>query len=75
MFSTYFPYPSHKTLFAAHHLEGPAKDWWVYQWSDFYEEVWQRNRYPNWARFVRILKEQFMDLAVKEVHEKAMYNL
>lgn len=31
MFSIYFPYPSQKALFAAHHLKGPAKDWWVYQ--------------------------------------------
>ena len=75
MFSIYFPYPSQKTLFAAHHLKGPAKDWWVFRRAEYYDKVWQRSRYPDWSGFVWIFKEQFLDPAIEEQHEKAMYNL
>ncbi|PBK62296.1 hypothetical protein ARMSODRAFT_980764 [Armillaria solidipes] len=80
VFASYFTLPSLMVTFAASHLEGPAKDWWVYARADFWApDQWgnenARFRLPNFEEFVGLLTAQFRDPAIEEVHEKKMYEL
>ncbi|PBK75387.1 hypothetical protein ARMSODRAFT_1012847 [Armillaria solidipes] len=80
VFTSYFQLPSQTVPFAASLLDGPAKDWWVHKRQEF----WSENafdptpacfRLPDWEDFVTLLKQQFCDPAIKEVHGKKMYEL
>ncbi|PBK75379.1 hypothetical protein ARMSODRAFT_970049 [Armillaria solidipes] len=80
VFAPYFTLPSLMTTFAASYLEGPAKDWWVYQRTDFWTTTdWDnepaRFRLPNFEKFVGLLTAQFRDPAIEEVHQKKMFEL
>ncbi|SJL04183.1 uncharacterized protein ARMOST_07543 [Armillaria ostoyae] len=79
-FASYFQFRSHMMPFAASHFEGHAKSWWVHKRSEYWstdddDDEAPRFRYPGWEEFVHLLNEQFRDPAVKEMHEKKMYEL
>ncbi|PBK75376.1 hypothetical protein ARMSODRAFT_1012829 [Armillaria solidipes] len=80
VFAPYFTLPSLMMTFATSYLEGPAKDWWVYQCADFWTTAnWSNEpaqfRLLNFEEFVGLLTAQYRDPAVEEVHEKKMFNL
>ncbi len=81
MFWHYFQgLPSMMVVFASSHFEGRAQSWWTHQqekyWSDNPCDLEPpRYRYPSWATFVELVREQFRDLAIEEVHEKQMMEL
>ncbi|PBK70205.1 hypothetical protein ARMSODRAFT_1018301 [Armillaria solidipes] len=56
----------------ASYLEGPTKDWWVYQRADLWATAdWDngpaRFRLPNFEEFIGLLTAQFRDPAVTPV--------
>ncbi|PBK60265.1 hypothetical protein ARMSODRAFT_1026658 [Armillaria solidipes] len=80
VFAAYFSLPLLMTTFTASYLEGPAKDWWVYQHTDFWTtDAWgtepARFRLLNFKEFVGLLTAQFRDPTIEEVHEKKMFEL
>ncbi|SJL09567.1 uncharacterized protein ARMOST_12947 [Armillaria ostoyae] len=80
VFATYFQVPSSRVVFAATHLEGTAKDWWVHARQDFWanhsnDPNEPRFRFPSWGEFTTLLAQNFHDPASEELHEKRMFDL
>ncbi len=82
----YMQHPTLMVVFATSLMRGAAQDWWVYI-RDEYEynptkededlpfDGGPRYRFPDWAKFVTMVHEQFCDPAIELVHEKKMGEL
>ncbi|SJL07076.1 uncharacterized protein ARMOST_10419 [Armillaria ostoyae] len=80
VFAAYFQVPSSRVVFAATHLEGAAKDWWVHAHQDFWanhsdDPNEPRFRFPSWSEFTALLAQNFHNPASEELHEKRMFDL
>ncbi|SJL14064.1 uncharacterized protein ARMOST_17517 [Armillaria ostoyae] len=80
VFTAYFQVSSSRVVFAATHLEGAAKDWWVHTRQDFWANDSDdpndpRFWLPSWGEFTTLLAQNFHDPASEELHEKQMFDL
>ncbi len=81
MFQHYYRgIPSLMVTFASALFEGPAEDWWVQRWLEYWSNSDNNGeppqfQYPPWDDFIEIINAQFWDPAIEEVHEKHMYDL
>ncbi len=85
----YMQHPALMVVFATSLMRGTTQDWWVHL-CDKYEytpisndedegdlpfDGGPRYRFPNWAKFADMVREQFRNPAIELVHEKKMGEL
>ncbi len=77
----YMQHPALMVVFASSLLRGEAQDWWVHLRDEYDDDPdapfngGTRYRFPDWAEFARLVREQFRDPAIELVHEKKMGKL
>ncbi len=86
----YMQHPALMVVFATSLMRGAAQDWWVhlrdeYKYTPTNNEdddeddppfdSGPRYRFPDWNKFISMVREQFRDPAIELVHEKKMGEL